>query len=147
YRDSPREIVIYLATVNSIVTFDLLTGIAIGFGHSLLQLNYTFSHLVIEFEDDAASNESHMVLRGAATFVRLPKLASALERVPPTRTLHVYLEELDYIDHACLVLLKDWEKQHLATGGKLQMDWQKLQPRFDRQRVSSSKEALASSSS
>ena len=39
-------------------------------------------------------------------------------------------DELDYIDHACLDLLANWEKQHELTGGKLYVDWEGLQARF-----------------
>jgi hypothetical protein len=42
----------------------------------------------------------------------------------------VHLEELTYIDHACLELLTNWEKQHQSTGGSLNIDWQSLTSRF-----------------
>ena len=71
-----------------------------------------------------------MFLRGSATVIRLPRLAKRLERVPANTELHVHLEELDYIDHACLELLANWEKQHEMTGGKLYVDWASLQARF-----------------
>jgi MFS superfamily sulfate permease-like transporter len=69
-------------------------------------------------------------LAGAATFVRLPKLASELEKVLPNSELHVDLQGLDYIDHACLDLLVNWAKQHESTGGRLVIDWQTLHARF-----------------
>jgi hypothetical protein len=37
--------------------------------------------------------------------------------------LHIHLEDLEYIDHACLDLLMNWDKQHRAAGGTLVMDW------------------------
>jgi hypothetical protein len=69
-------------------------------------------------------------LEGTATFIRLPKLAAALEAVPADRELHVQFEHLAYIDHACLDLLMNWEKQHAATGGSLVIDWNLLTARF-----------------
>jgi hypothetical protein len=69
-------------------------------------------------------------LQGTATFLRLPKLAAALESVSADRELHVHFERLDYIDHACLDLLLNWEKQHAATGGSLVIDWERLTARF-----------------
>jgi len=142
YRDSPSEVIIYFATVFSIVYFNLLTGIAIGFCLALLKLLWTFSHLDITYKDCPEDNRAELTLRGAATFVRLPKLAVALEKVPATRELHVYLEDLDYIDHACLTLLLDWETQHKATGGTLVMDRSALHPRFDRQSLTPKKQSL-----
>ncbi|MFO0840924.1 MAG: STAS domain-containing protein [Gemmataceae bacterium] len=70
------------------------------------------------------------MLEGSATFLRLPKLAAALESLPPGVNLHVDLKGLSYIDHACLALLTDWERQHEAMGGSLVLDWETLRARF-----------------
>lgn len=143
YRDSPSELIIYFATVISIVCFSLLVGIAVGFGLAILKLVYTFSHLAIQFEDKPEENETYLHLHGAATFIRLPKLASALERVPANRELHIFMEDLDYIDHACLTLIVDWERQHKASGGILRMDWSELHPRFQRQALTADGSTMA----
>jgi hypothetical protein len=37
---------------------------------------------------------------------------------------------LDYVDHACLELLMNWERQHESTGGRLVVDWGQLHARF-----------------
>ena len=37
---------------------------------------------------------------------------------------------LSHIDHACLDLLMNWEKQHKATGGSLVIDWESLTAKF-----------------
>ena len=44
--------------------------------------------------------------------------------------LHVHLDELGYIDHACMDLLMSWEKQHESLGGRLYVDWPGLEARF-----------------
>jgi hypothetical protein len=69
-------------------------------------------------------------LFGTATFVSLPKLASALETVPHDRELHIEFDHLNYIDHACLELLTSWAEQYRATGGSLTIDWKPLEARF-----------------
>ncbi len=69
--------------------------------------------------------------------MRLPRLASELEKVPVRSELHVDFQHLDYIDHACLDLLMTWAKQHEATGGKLVIDWESLHGRFNRERHAS----------
>jgi MFS superfamily sulfate permease-like transporter len=143
YKESPSEVPIFLVTVFSIVYFNLLVGIAIGFGMAILKLVYTFSHLSVKLEDQPEENTAHLRLHGAATFIRLPKLASALEKVASSRELHVHLEDLDYIDHACFTLLIDWEDQHKATGGTLVMDWEELHPRFQRQELTAPTMPLA----
>jgi MFS superfamily sulfate permease-like transporter len=124
------EVAIYLITVIAIVVEDLLTGVIVGFALSILKLLVTFSHLNVRIEDEPRRNRTALYLEGAATFLRLPRLAAKLEAVPVGRELHVHFEKLDYIDHACLNLLINWEKQHAATGGSLVIDWDSLTARF-----------------
>lgn len=123
------EVVIYFATLATIVGVNLLSGVLLGIVLSLAKLLYTFSHLEVEMRprDDGASD---LFLRGSATIIRLPRLAAQLEQVPANTELHVHLEELAYIDHACLELITNWEKQHQLTGGNLYVDWDSLQARF-----------------
>jgi len=124
------EVAIYAATLIMIVCTDLLTGVVVGIVLSLLKLVYTFSHLNVAIEMQPEHHRTILHLTGAATFIRLPRLAAALESVPPSTELHVQFDRLTYIDHACLNLLVDWEKQHETTGGKLTIDWEGLTARF-----------------
>jgi MFS superfamily sulfate permease-like transporter len=124
------EVLIYVGTVLGIVCADLLAGVLLGVSLSIAKLLYTFSHLSIRLEQDAARRRAVLHLRGSATFIRLPKLARTLEAVPPKTELHVRIEELSYIDHACLDLFTNWEKQHEAQGGSLILDWDDLHARF-----------------
>jgi MFS superfamily sulfate permease-like transporter len=129
------EVAIYAATVGTIVCTDLLTGVLTGIGLSAIKLLYTFSHLVVKLEVDQENRKAVLSLEGAATFVRLPLLAEELERVPGDVELHVDFEHLNYIDHACLDLLINWDKQHEATGGTLVIDWDTLHANFRRENV------------
>jgi MFS superfamily sulfate permease-like transporter len=135
------EVFIYFATIVTIVATDLLTGVLTGIGLSALKLLYRFSHLDIRLEDHPERGATVMHLDGAATFIRLPKLAAALEQVRPSAELHVHFEHLRYVDHACLDLLMNWEKQHEATGGQLVIDWDQFTARF--QPPASSRRAAA----
>ncbi len=130
WEESKGEGAICLAVALAVVGFDLLAGVMLGVALSVVKLIYTFSRLRIRRKGDPASGRMTLVLEGCATFLRLPKLASALEALPQGITLHVDLKGLSYIDHACLALLMDWEKQHGATGGKLVLDWETLRARF-----------------
>jgi len=125
-----EEVTIYLATLVGIVFTDLLTGVLIGVGLSAARLLYTFSHLQAKLNIDPHSNRTTLSLEGTATFLRLPRLAARLEEVPANAELHVDLEHLDYIDHACLDLLMSWAKQHESTGGTLVIDWDSLHANF-----------------
>jgi len=130
WRTSKSEAMILVTTALTIVATDLLTGVLVGVAFALLKLVWTFSHLRIRTESDALGLRTTLRLEGAATFLRLPWLADALERVPPNTELHVDFERLTYIDHACLELMMTWEKQHEATGGSLVLDWDSLHARF-----------------
>jgi MFS superfamily sulfate permease-like transporter len=124
------EVLIYFVTLVTIVCVDLLTGVIVGIVLSLAKLLYSVSHLDVAVSQDDAGTRTDMLLSGSATVVRLPKLAAELEKVPAGASLHVHFEGLDYIDHACLDLLMNWEKTHEATGGRLFIDWNELEGRF-----------------
>ena len=123
------EVAIYAATLIAIVAVDLLTGVVLGIVLSLAKLLYRFTHLTIRTTQDGPGRVD-MHLEGAATVLRLPRLASALDEVPSGAELHVHLEGLSAIDHACFDLLLNWEKQQSATGGRLCIDWDNVEARF-----------------
>ena len=94
-----------------------------------------FSHLRVTRVDQPEHNRVHLDLEGAATFLRLPLLAQALDAVPRGRELHVHLDRLQFVDHAVLHLLLTFQKQYEATGGTLFIDWEGLHARFDGSRA------------
>ena len=126
------EVAIYAATVGTIVFTDLLSGVLVGIGLAAAKLLYTFSHLEAALKPDANTNKVTLTLRGAATFLRLPRLAGVLEKVPGGAELHVDFARLDHIDHACLDLMMNWAKQHESNRGRLVIDWESLHARFNR---------------
>ena len=126
------EVGIYFATLGTIVCTDLLTGVLTGIALAAVKLLHTFSRLSTDLKTDPANEKSTLRLQGAATFIRLPFLASALDEVPEGYELHIDFEHLSYIDHACLDLLMNWEKQHTKKGGSLVIDWKSLNASFKR---------------
>ena len=124
------EVLIYLTTIIMIVSTDLLKGVVTGLVLSLLKLLYAFSHLDVRKDETAGDNRIDLHFDGSATLVRLPILARVLETLKPGSNVHVHLSDLDYIDHACLDLLGNWEKQHKATGGTLTIDWGALEGKY-----------------
>ncbi|MBL8851996.1 MAG: SulP family inorganic anion transporter, partial [Planctomycetaceae bacterium] len=123
------EVFVYTATVVVIVAVDLLAGVLTGVVLSGLKLLYTFSQLKIRVTEEPGPRVT-LALEGAATFMRLPRLAEALEGIPPDAELNVDLSRLSYIDHACLDLFMSWAKQHEASGGRLVIDWDSMHSRF-----------------
>ena len=100
-----------------------------GLGLSVLKLLHTFTRLRIKLLSEADHRTCRLHLEGSATFLRLPELAAALEKVPAQAVVHVDCQELSYIDHACLDLLHRWETEHCAAGGCLILDWESLAAR------------------
>ncbi len=126
------EVVIYSATVAVIVIDDLFTGVVVGIVLTASKLLYTFSHLAVAVDSNTTDGKTIVSIRGAATFLRLPRLATVLEQLPPGSEVHYDLDRLSYIDHACLDLLMNWSRQHEATGGKVVIDWDGLHARNGR---------------
>ncbi len=124
------EAAIYLITLAIIVSVDLLIGVMVGIALSAAKLLHRFSHLEVELESDEAEHRYELKLRGAATFLRLPILAEYLDQLPGDAELHVCLEHVDYIDHACFELLMNWADSHVEDGGSLVMDWDRLHGAF-----------------
>ncbi len=129
------EVAIYLVVILTIVSTDLLKGVVLGLLLSLLKLLYVFSHLEIRWDEDFVNNRLNLHLKGAATLIRLPKLAAALEAARQGAEVHVHFDRLDYIDHACLDLLANWEKQYEATGGSLVLEWEELSWKYHQRRM------------
>ena len=113
------EIYIYWITLATIIATDLLDGVLIGIALAFGKMLYDLLHLDIEMDPDPERKRVTLNLKGAATFIQLPKLARRLEGVPADWHLHVSIQELTYIDHACFDLLETWEEQHKAKGGQV----------------------------
>ncbi|NOX56033.1 MAG: SulP family inorganic anion transporter [Planctomycetes bacterium] len=133
WRHDKREIGIYAVTAATVFFWGVLPGVLLGIGLALAKLLYSVGHLNIRVEEDPDHGRTNLYLEGTAVFLNLPKLASVLETVPAGTELHVHIENLNLIDHACLDLLANWEHQHRSTGGELVLDWESLPVKFGRQ--------------
>jgi MFS superfamily sulfate permease-like transporter len=122
------EVAIYFATLIGIVATNLLVGVLVGLGLALLKLFYRFSHLEVRLHTEG--DMTTVALSGAATFIRLPKLAAALESIPAGAKVDLDIDGLGYIDHACLDLLANWRKQHVARDGHAFVPWEDLHQRY-----------------
>lgn len=128
-------VLIYFASMITIVSTDLLTGVLVGVGLSLLRLLYTVTHLearVMEEED-----ATHVHLSGVGTFLAIPRIAQALDQVKPERAVHIHCVNLRYIDHACIEVIEGWTEQREHGGQPVHIEMEKLHRRY-RARVSES---------
>jgi MFS superfamily sulfate permease-like transporter len=137
------EVFIYFATIVTIVLTDLLTGVVTGLVLSLLKLLHAFSQLEIRKEEVPADNTVTLHLNGSATLIRLPLLAQTLEQLKPGAKVTVMIDKLDYIDHACIDLLTNWDKQHKSSGGSLEIEWEGLANRYKAKSGTAAEKAAA----
>jgi MFS superfamily sulfate permease-like transporter len=121
---------IYAATVAGIVGVDLLTGVMIGLALTVAKVLWKTTHFQAEVVTDSVRNRADVNLKGLATFLRLPKFALALDQIPASSIIHVHIQELYYIDHTCLDLLKATAEQREAQGGRLEVHWEELARRY-----------------
>ncbi|HEU4539229.1 MAG TPA: SulP family inorganic anion transporter [Polyangiaceae bacterium] len=129
-RYGKSEVAIYVITVVGIVSTDLLKGVLFGLAIAVGKILYHLSRLTISVDDDPNGRVTVLRLQGSATFLRLPDIAEALERIPPGRELHVRFENLDYLDYATIETLKASEEQHRAKGGRVVIDWEALEAQY-----------------
>lgn len=127
------EVAIYLATLGAILSLGLLRGVGLGVALSLLKLLHAFSHLEIRHETREGS--VHLHLEGAATFLVIPRLTRFLDQVQGAPRVHLHAESLDYVDHACLELLGNWQAQCESRGQRVRIQWSNLAQKYqDRNR-------------
>lgn len=127
-------VLIYVVTVVMVVSTDLLTGIITGLVLSLLKVLYALSHLEIDVHeaDPHVGTPGRLVvqLKGAATFMRLPKLVDTLEKLPADREVSVKIDGLTYIDHAAADALDAWERQRRGKSAKTVVEWREVMTRY-----------------
>jgi MFS superfamily sulfate permease-like transporter len=126
WRESRSEALIYVATAAAIVLTDLLTGVVLGIVLSAAKLLWIFSRLKVIREDEPAAGRVHLTLEGAATFIRLPVLAEALDALPRGKQVYVHLDQVRLVDHAVIDLLTAFQKQYEGGGGRVAIDWARL---------------------
>jgi MFS superfamily sulfate permease-like transporter len=134
-RFGKAPVVIYAVTVIVIVAEDLLTGILAGIGLSIAKLLYELSHMDILVNPNAAKRRIDIHIHGAATFIRMPKLADTLEKLPNGCEIHFHLDGLVYIDHACIEAFSNWERKRLENGGSVVVEWDELMAKTQNNRL------------
>jgi MFS superfamily sulfate permease-like transporter len=124
------EVITYWSTFAGVIAFNLLTGVLIGVTISAGRLIWRFTRLSIHWQK-GPFNQATLKLTGAATFIRLPRLATELELIRPSAAITLDTSELSYIDHACLSLLQSWTRRHVAGGGAVLVSWADIVHKLD----------------
>ncbi len=121
---------IWAATMIMVVGTDLLTGVLVGLGLSLLQVVPYLLKGRLKLETGAAeaalpSGETTAVpelrLSGSATFLQLPQLNQALENTPTGGQVRLQADKLHHVDHTCLELIQEWAARHRKKGTRVEI--------------------------
>jgi len=59
---------------------------------------------------------------GVTTFLQLPRLAQALDAMPPARVVRLKVWALVYMDHSCAELVSDWIRRRSASGDRVEVN-------------------------
>ena len=121
----------YAATASAIIFTDLLTGVLVGFGMTLVKLALQASRLKISLVPRETEGEFELRMVGSATFLKVPALTKVLGTIPAGSTVHVPLSNLSYIDHSCLELLEEWGRANATQGSRLIIEPRGLKRRLE----------------
>ena len=120
------ELAIYLVTLAGVVLLNLLEGVLIGLGLSLLAIlrRVVWSGVHAQQVGPASENAPgywRVVVEGTLSFLSIPRLSRVLAQVP--RGSHVVVElVVDFLDHAAFDHLASWQQQHESSGGTVVID-------------------------
>ncbi len=99
WKNDRWECAVFVVTFLSILSFDLLTVVLIGFALSLFKT--TVQRVKLDIEKSEQKDLVEIKLSGAASFLNIPKLAAAVDEVPLDRNLIIDISGLEYMDFAC----------------------------------------------
>lgn len=120
HRYGPLPAVVWAVTLVMVVTTDLLTGVLVGIGLSLLELVPHIRRLRLGMEEENRADAHHVALHGTATFLSLPKLSAKLESLPAAGLIVLNVERLGHIDHTCAEMLREWVDRRRGAGAPVE---------------------------
>lgn len=109
-------VLIWAATLIMVVSTDLLTGVLVGIGLTMLELVPNLHRLRLRVYEETQDETHAITLDGTATFVTLPRLSETLDRVPAGTAVHIDATRLDAVDHTSAEMLRDWFQRRRAAG-------------------------------
>ncbi|OKI26209.1 sulfate transporter [Streptomyces sp. CB03911] len=125
WREHRGEAVVLTATAGAVIATNLFEGVLAGVGLAVVKSAWQTSHLHIGVDEPGGPADGPLRVRltGQATFLRLPRLLDALERLPADRAVELDWSGLRHLDHACTVALVTWAAQHRArSSGTLEVE-------------------------
>jgi len=99
-----------------VVATDLLTGVLVGLALTVIELLPFMKSLKLKVDEEHDEENSRVRLHGAATFVSLPRLTDALNRVPHGRDVELDLHTVRGIDHTTAEMVREWLARRRSAG-------------------------------
>lgn len=121
HRYGPLPAVVWAATLICVVATDLLTGVLVGIGLSLLELVPHASRLRLKLDEADRGEAREVALTGSATFLTLPRLSAKLESLPAAGLVILNVERLGHIDHTSAEMLREWVERRRGSGGPVEL--------------------------
>ncbi|MBB3661187.1 carbonic anhydrase [Prauserella sediminis] len=113
------DLSLYVVTVAGVVLIDLLSGVLIGIGLSVLLMLHRTMWSAVHSEGEGDTRR--IVIEGALTFLSVPRLSAILNGLPERSTVTLELV-VDYLDHAAFDCLHTWQEAHERSGGRVIVD-------------------------
>jgi MFS superfamily sulfate permease-like transporter len=117
----PLPAIVWAATLIMVVATDLLTGVLVGLGLSMIELLPHLKRLGLKVGDRQDGDAREITLDGSATFLTLPKLSAKLDAIPATGALKLNIERLSHIDHTCAEMVKEWLQRRRQSGERVEL--------------------------
>lgn len=121
HRYGPLPAVVWAVTLVMVVAADLLTGVLVGIGLSLLELVPHVRRLGLKVEEESREDAHEISLGGTASFFSLPGLSARLEALPAGRLIVLNVERLGHIDHTCAEMLREWIDRRRGSGHMVEL--------------------------
>lgn len=121
-------VIVYMISMLTIVATNLLTGVLLGIGLSLVWTLWKLTHLQAVLEELDDRTEIHFA--GVGTFLAIPKISQTLDQVRPVLPVYIHGVALRYIDHACIEIIEAWVDRRQNEGQTVHVEREQLLRRY-----------------
>ncbi|RYG37209.1 carbonic anhydrase [bacterium] len=115
-----KELPVYIVTLAGVVFKDLLFGVAAGVAFSFILALVRMSKMKVDIRERTEGGEVDATVRGAVSFLNIPKLTTNLASVPSGRTVRLHLAG-SFLDHAATEALQGWAEGYQRLGGQVEI--------------------------
>lgn len=112
---------IWAVTFLLVVSMDLLTGVLAGLALSLVELVPHRRGLNLKVARAHDGEATEVKLHGAATFLGLVRLNSALDAIPDHHDVRLDFHAVHGIDHTTAQTLREWLARRRSRGNKVEL--------------------------